>query len=107
MTIPVEFAWVATGVALALLGWGAWSSYAVWVELRGIAKELRRLAKDQGKLAADQRGLRQQLSNLLSMLLRAGFKRGPARDWSDDEQATQVRGEGTETQWDWRRPDAG
>lgn len=109
--MPPEFLWSVVCLALVLLAGGTWGAYAVWVELRGIRHQLRKQAAHQGELVEQQsklkgelRGLRQQLGNMISMLLRAGFKRGPARDWSDDEAQTTVLGESTETKWDWRTP---
>lgn len=84
------------GVLLALVTWGAWSRYATWVEVRKIRSRL-------DTVATEQRGIRQQLSNLLSMLLRAGFKRGTLNpDWSDNEQATRLI-EDSDTKWYWRK----
>lgn len=109
--MPPEFVWTAAALALVLLACFTWGAYAVWIELRTIRGLMRKLSHRQGELAerqnkltAEQRGMRQQLANLLGMLLRAGFKKGPARDWSDDEVQTTVLGEGTETKWDWRTP---
>jgi hypothetical protein len=109
--MPPEFLWSVVALALVLLAGGTWGAYAVWVELRSIRGLVRKLAAHQGelverqhKLTAEQRGMRQQLGNMISMLMRAGFKRGPARDWSDDEAQTTVLGESTETKWDWRTP---
>ena len=82
---------------MALLALFAFSQYATWAAAREIRSRL-------DTVASDQRGLRQQMSNLLSMLLRAGYKRGPTVDWSDDEQRTQVKGVFRDTQWDWRKP---
>lgn len=116
--MPPQFLWTAAAITLVLLAGGAWSAYAVWVELRSVRRQLMRavtaladvtpeqakLTAEQAQLAATQRAMRQQLANLLSMLLRAGFKRGPVRDWSDDQAQTSVLGESTETKWDWRVP---
>ena len=103
--------WSAAGVTLALLALAAWSFYAAWVEMRAVRRalaavyaELKLIGQDMTRISGDQRGGRQQLANVIGMMLRAGFKRGPTRDWTDDEQNTQVQGEVNETQWNWRRP---
>lgn len=88
-----SFVWTVVAVALTLLALTAWSFYSVWVELRAIRREFR--------------GLRQQVANVIAMLQHAGFKSKRGKDWSDDGDKTVAAGLGTETKWDWRRPDAG
>ena len=82
MTLSPTF-WTLSALGISILLWGAWSAYGAWVESRAV-----RLRLDV--IAQDQRGLRQQISNVLGMLRRAGFKKGPAVDWSDDTTKTQV-----------------
>jgi hypothetical protein len=88
--MPAELLWTAAAVALVLLASGAWAAYALWAELRGTRAWMRKLHRQQ--------------ANIVSMLLRAGFKMGPTRDWGDDGRRTSVMGESTETKWDWRTP---
>lgn len=95
---PTAFAVVAAAVALALVAWAAWFSYAVWTELSAMG----RMSKEHGQ---DLRGLRQQQANAIGMMQRAGFKRGPTFDWSDDHRETQIRGEADLTRWDMKAPD--
>jgi len=87
--------WTICALGLSILLWGAWSAYASWVESRKV-----RLRLDA--ISADQRGLRRQLSNVLSMLLRAGFKRGRPSDWSDDALKTRVMEKTDDSSW-WKR----
>lgn len=47
--------------------------------------------------------LRIQMSNMIRMLLNAGFKVKRPIDWSDDEGDTR-RLDAFDTQWDWRKP---
>lgn len=64
------------------------------------AKRLYGLARD---VRADMRKLHLQQSNIVQMLLRAGFR--PARgslDWRDDADATQAAPDFTK--FDWRKP---
>lgn len=95
-----EFVWTVACVALALLALAAWALYAVWVELRAIRRELATALQ----LAGNARGLRQQVANIIAMLLNAGFKAKRAKDWSDDNAKTIAVGLNTETKWDWRVP---
>jgi len=53
---------------------------------------------------ADVRGLRQQVANIASMLLKAGFKRGASRDWSDNELDTQLLGD-SDVSFKWKKKD--
>jgi len=103
--VPQSFVWTVVCAALALLALAAWALYAVWVELRALRKELRALGAEQKRLDGNTRGLRQQVGNIIAMLLSAGFKAKRAKDWSDDGDPTVALGLGTETKWDWRTPD--
>lgn len=98
-------------LALALLAAGAWCAYRVNVELTRIRELVEPIGKEQDALRGDVRGLRQQVANLIGMLLRAGFKpKAKSQDWSDDELETMLRGEtsGTRARRDqWFRPHAG
>ena len=82
---------------LSALAAGALSVCVGLAILVGVSRRIEKVSKDQ-------RGLRKQMSNIISMLLRAGFKRGPTVDWSDDEQKTQVKGRWQDTVFDWRKP---
>lgn len=93
--------WTAACVGLALLAWGSWSYYAVWVELR----RLRVLATLESPLAAQVRGLRQQVANVITMLRIAGFKmRRSNTGWDEADHDTIARGELSHTKFDWRTP---
>lgn len=98
-------------LALALLAAGAWYAHRVSVELRRVRELVEPIGEAQDALRGDVRGLRQQVANLIGMLLRAGFKpKGKSPDWSDDELETMLRGEtsGTRARRDqWFRPHAG
>jgi hypothetical protein len=98
--------WMLCATALSSLALGAWWAYGVWVESRKANSRLDAIAATQEAISKEQRGLRQQMSNLLSMLLRAGFKRGRTLDWSDNERETQSLDESlsdSETRWFWRK----
>lgn len=91
--------WTSLTLLSVLLVWGAWSAYASWVETSKVRLRLDVIDKNQ-------RGLRLQVSNLISMLIRAGFKRGKTVDWSDNEQETRSLDDSlsdSETRWFWRK----
>jgi hypothetical protein len=81
--------WAVLGMLGALVALGIW----VLALARRTDRSLRVL-----------RPLRQQLSNIISMLTRAGYKKGPTVDWNDDFKRTEVRMESDKTQWDWKAP---
>jgi len=81
-------------LSVSMLG-AAWWGYASWDESRKANSRL-------DEIARDQRGIRSQLSNVISMLLRAGFKRGRPVDWSDDNLKTRVMEEPDDSYW-WRK----
>ena len=87
--------WTDWAVLVAVAA-GALSVCAGLVILVGVSRRIEKVSKDQ-------KGLRRQMSNIISMLLRAGYKRGPTVDWSDDDQKTLVKGRWQDTIWDWRR----
>lgn len=94
--MPAYFWAVATKVALAA------SACSLCVISVVALKMLSRL----DAVAKEQRGLRQQMANLLSMLLKAGFKRGKTVDWSDDLQETRLLEDAlqsSDTKWFWRK----
>ena len=87
--------WALSAIGLLILLWGVWSAYGAWEESRKVRSRL-------DVIAQDQRGLRQQIANVLGMLRSAGFKRGPANDWSDDTTKTQVMDKNPAQRW-WRK----
>ena len=86
------YCWVAGAVLLALAALSACFQCATWAAAREMRSRLERVA-------TDQRGLRVQMRNLISMLLRAGFKRGPSADWSDDDIKTRLVDEPNDSSW--------
>lgn len=51
--------------------------------------------------------IHQQNVNIVTMLLRAGFRPAHAgRDWSMDSDSTRALGQIDYTQYDWKRPDS-
>lgn len=88
-------AWAVGGFLGALLTCAAVFSLLAW-----------RSARRLGKLSRDVYAIRMQLANIITMLLRAGFKRGPRpAGWNDDELKTQQQSAQLfDTKWDWRKP---
>lgn len=84
------FALVALTLALI-----AWWAYGAWEESRKANSRL-------DAIAHDQRGMRLQVATILTMLRRAGFKKGPVVDWSDDTTKTQVLDKNSPPSW-WRK----
>jgi hypothetical protein len=82
---------------------GALLLLAAALELATLWWALGRLRGRVEGLQRETRSLRQQVANVLTLLLNAGYKLRRRRDWSDDESKTQVRGDGTDTDWDWKR----
>ncbi len=77
----------------------AWWAYAGWEESHRTRSRLDAIEKNL-------RGLRLQVGNLISMLIRAGFKRGKTLDWSDNERETKSLDDSlsdSETSWFWRK----
>lgn len=76
---------------------------AAALELATLWWALRRLRRRVEHLQSETRSLRQQVANVLQMLINAGYKLRRKRDWSDDEDGTQLRGSSSDTDWDWKR----
>ena len=84
-----------SALAICALCLIAWWAFGAWEEAR----------KANSRLAAlqhDQRGMRLHIATILTMLKKAGFKKGPVVDWSDDATKTQVMERTQSATW-WRK----
>jgi hypothetical protein len=81
------------------------AAHRSWVEARAARHSSYEVAKEQRNQSQQIRGLRQQVSNAITMLLNAGFKLRKSRDWNDDMNQTSAREESPyDTQLDMRKP---
>lgn len=60
-----------------------------------------------GRIEVTLRKLHVQQSNIIAMLLRAGFRPARTLNWLEDGDETRVAGETAYTQFDWRNPSDG
>jgi threonine/homoserine/homoserine lactone efflux protein len=92
-------------VGLGLLGvsvlLGACALWMAWRAWRSSEAARRGLIDANRGLRAELRGARLQLSNIIQLLLAAGFKKR-RQGWEDDLDATQQRDTGDDMSW-WRR----
>jgi hypothetical protein len=64
------------------------------------------IARSLGSVASEMRRIHLQHSNIIRMMLKAGFRPANGLDWFDDDRETRVVGQGAtlDTQFDLRTP---
>ena len=97
MTVAAYIVLGLLATIVVLIAWSIWLALGAWRSSEATRKELR-FANQH--LRTELRAARLQLSNIIQLLLAAGFKKKRV-GWEDDTDATQVREESKEFSW-WR-----